>query len=98
MIRKIIYDYFNFVEIQCFYKLIYTKDKDYLLLFGKNLKKLREERKLSQEELANLSEVSLPQITRIERGVINPTICTIKSLANGLELKMSSMFVFEENK
>ena len=47
--------------------------------FGKHLKKMREGKGMSQEELANLAEVSLPQITRIERGVINPTICTIKS-------------------
>jgi transcriptional regulator with XRE-family HTH domain len=74
--------------------LIYTKDKEYLIKFGQNLKKLREGKGFSQEELANLSEVSLPQMTRIERGVINPTICTIKSLANGLDVEMSLMFQF----
>jgi len=51
---------------------------------------------MSQEELANLAEVSLPQITRIERGVINPTICTIKSLSYGLGVEMSFMFEFEK--
>jgi hypothetical protein len=76
--------------------LIYTKDKAYLIEFGKNLKRLREQKGFSQEELANLAEVSLPQITRIERGVINPTICTIKSLAEGLGVEMSSMFIFEK--
>ena len=75
--------------------MIYTKDKEYLIQFGKNLKRLREQKGFSQEELANLAEVSLPQITRIERGVINPTICTIKSLAEGLGVEMSLMFVFE---
>jgi transcriptional regulator with XRE-family HTH domain len=75
--------------------LIYTKDKDYLLLFGKHLKKMREGKGMSQEELANLAEVSLPQITRIERGVINPTICTIKSLAKGLEVGTALLFSFE---
>jgi len=78
--------------------LIYTKDKEYLIEFGKNLKRLREKKGFSQEELANLAEVSLPQITRIERGVVNPTICTIKSLAEGLGVEVSSMFVFEKTK
>lgn len=77
--------------------MIYTKDKEYLIEFGKNLKRLREQKGFSQEELANLAEVSLPQITRIERGVINPTICTIKSLAEGLGVEMSVMFVFEKS-
>jgi len=76
--------------------LIYTKDKEYLIEFGKNLKKLREAKGFSQEELANLAEVSLPQITRIERGVINPTICTVKSLSEGLDVELSSMFVFKK--
>ncbi|NMH24083.1 helix-turn-helix domain-containing protein [Flavobacterium solisilvae] len=78
--------------------MIYTKDKEYLIEFGKNLKRLREQKGFSQEELANLAEVSLPQITRIERGVVNPTICTIKSLAEGLGVEVSSMFVFEKIK
>lgn len=77
--------------------MIYTKDKEYLVSFGKHLKKMREEKGMSQEELANLAEVSLPQITRIERGVINPTICTIKSLSKGLSVDMSFMFEFDKN-
>lgn len=77
--------------------LIYTKDKEYLIKFGQHLKKVREGKNMSQEELANLSEVSLPQITRIERGAINTTICTIKSLALGLGIKTSSLFDFEQD-
>lgn len=50
---------------------------------------------MSQEELANCADVSLPQITRIERGVVNPTLCTIKALANGLEMKTNGLFDFE---
>lgn len=75
--------------------MIYTKDNNYLKEFGKSLKKLREGSGMSQEELANIAEVSLPQITRIERGTINPTICTIKALAKGLNVPTSVMFDFE---
>ncbi|GIQ57955.1 hypothetical protein Flavo103_10910 [Flavobacterium collinsii] len=94
MIRLIIYDYKNFTEKHSV-KLIYTVDKEYLSKFGKHLKKMREGKNMSQEELANLAEVSLPQITRIERGIINPTICTIKSLSIGLGVEMSYMFSFD---
>ncbi|KAF2508373.1 helix-turn-helix transcriptional regulator [Flavobacterium zhairuonense] len=76
--------------------MIYTIDKEYLIKFGKHLKQMREGKNMSQEQLANLSEVSLPQITRIERGAINPTICTIKSLSVGLGVEMSFMFDFEK--
>jgi transcriptional regulator with XRE-family HTH domain len=61
------------------------------------LKKLREERNYSQEELANISEVSLPQITRIERGTLNTTLGTIKSLAKGLGVNTAQLFEFEND-
>lgn len=64
--------------------MINLRDKEYLKLFGQNLKQLRMIKGFSQEELANSSEVSLPQITRIERGIVNPTLCTLKALSNGL--------------
>lgn len=51
---------------------------------------------MSQEELANNAEVSLPQITRIERGTINSTICTIRALANGLGVSTYKMYEFEK--
>ncbi len=78
--------------------MINVKDEKYLKAFGKHLKLLREEKGLSQEALANNSDVSLPQITRIERGVINPTICTIKALAFGLEKEIFELFQFANNK
>lgn len=62
--------------------MIHVRDEKYLKQFGKYLKKLREERKMSQEFLANKSDVALAQITRVERGIINSTICTVKALAN----------------
>ena len=76
----------------------YLRDEIYLKEFGKNLKKLRLAKGFSQEELANSSDVSLPQITRIERGTVNPTLCTIKSLANGLEIEMKNFFEFDNIK
>ncbi len=76
--------------------MINTRDNEYLIEFGKHLKKLRMESGMSQEELANNAEVSLPQITRIERGTINPTICTIKALAIGLGVSTYIMYDFEK--
>ncbi len=77
--------------------MINTKNNEYLKEFGAHLKKLRTKSGMSQEELANNAEVSLPQITRIERGVINPTICTVKALANGLGIKINVLFNFEDD-
>lgn len=74
--------------------MINLRDEKYIKEFGKNLQKIRQSKKLSQEALANASDVSLAQITRIERGIVNPTLCTIKSLAIGLEIDVKDLFDF----
>ena len=74
--------------------MINIRDENYIKDFGKNLKKLRNEKVCSQEELAFSSDVSLPQITRIERGIVNPTLCTIKALSIGLEVNICKLFEF----
>jgi transcriptional regulator with XRE-family HTH domain len=54
--------------------LNYSRDEIYLKQFGKNLKKIRLSKSYTQEELSLSSDVSLAQITRLERGIVNPTI------------------------
>lgn len=76
--------------------VINLRDEDYIREFGLNLKKIRLSKGLSQEELANSSDVSLAQITRVERGVVNPTLCTIKALAKGLGVNTKELFYFEQ--
>lgn len=75
--------------------MINLRDDIYIKTFGIHLKKIRLSKGLSQEVLANASDVSLPQITRIERGIVNPTLCTIKSLAKGLEINIKELFEFD---
>lgn len=62
--------------------------------FGVNLKKLRKNAELTQEDLANDCNVSLSQIGRIERGEINTTISTLFVLAKALDLKVADLFDF----
>ncbi|MFV0305597.1 MAG: helix-turn-helix domain-containing protein [Moheibacter sp.] len=75
--------------------MIEVKDEKYLKIFGEFLRKLRNERGMSQEKLANNAGVSISQITRIENATINPTLCTIKALAKGLGVKTAVLFEFE---
>ena len=46
------------------------------LIVAKNIKRLREERNLSMDELAKLSGVSKSMLAQVERGDGNPTLCT----------------------
>lgn len=56
-----------------------------------NLKKLREERNLSQGQLAEMAGVSKVIISQIEKGDANPTVNTIWKLTGALGLPYTSL-------
>lgn len=66
-------------------------------IFGKVLRKLREEKKISQEQLAHLSELDRTYISLLERGKRRPTINTLFALSQPLGLKPSE-FLWEMEK
>jgi len=70
------------------------KEKDYHLMFGRNLRKIREEKNLSQEHLAIDSDIPTNQIGRIERGEISTTISTLYSIAKALKIEIKDLFIF----
>jgi transcriptional regulator with XRE-family HTH domain len=73
-----------------------TKIRDIELLksFGQNLKKIRENKNLSQEELAYRSDIPINQVGRIERGQVNTTISTLNSIAKALDIQLKDLLDF----
>jgi transcriptional regulator with XRE-family HTH domain len=71
-----------------------VRDIEFIKAFGINLKKLRTENKVSQEELANSSDIPISQIGRIERGEINTTISTAYAISKALEIDIKELFNF----
>ncbi len=61
------------------------------LIIAKNLKALRESKKLSLEKVAEMTGVSKTMIGQIERGESAPTITTIWKIANGLKISFTSL-------
>ncbi|WP_027409044.1 helix-turn-helix domain-containing protein [Anoxybacteroides tepidamans] len=61
------------------------------LIIAKNLKTIRESKKLSLEKVAELTGVSKTMIGQIERGESSPTITTIWKIANGLKISFTSL-------
>lgn len=53
-------------------------------IFGQRLRQLRTQKRLSQEGLAEASELSLRYIQDLEAGVKQPTITTLCKLAMAL--------------
>lgn len=73
------------------------KDKSEVLkLFGSNLRKARETKGYTQEQLANELDLEISQISRIERGVISTSIYTLYLIASILEVDINGLFSFEK--
>lgn len=54
------------------------------MAFAENVKRLREKKGLTQQELANLVEVAQPTVAQYEKGMKVPTIITGVLLAKEL--------------
>jgi len=58
-----------------------------LLILGENIKKIREEKGLSQEELANIAGFDRTYISLIERGKRNLSLLNLCRFAKALDLR-----------
>ena len=63
------------------------------MIVAKNIRRLREESKLSMDELSKLSGVSKSMLAQIERGEENPTISTLWKLSNGMKVPFDALTV-----
>ncbi|UPT67180.1 MAG: helix-turn-helix domain-containing protein [Sphingobacteriales bacterium JAD_PAG50586_3] len=71
------------------------KNPECLSAFGLRLRKLREAHNISQQDLADKSDVNKKTIQKIELSRINPSLDVLASLANGLEMKLSDLLDFD---
>ncbi|MBU6431674.1 helix-turn-helix domain-containing protein [Patescibacteria group bacterium] len=59
---------------------------------GKNIKKFRQEKELSQDKLSKLADLSLNTVVKIELDESpNPTIETIQRIAKALEVSVDGL-------
>lgn len=59
--------------------------------FGRTIKRLRKEQKLTQKILAEKSDLSIDYIHDIEHGIYNPTLNVVVALAMALKMKTSEL-------
>lgn len=59
---------------------------------GKNIRILRIEREIAQEQLANLAGIHRTHMTRIETGAANASALTLHRIARGLDVPMAELF------
>jgi len=61
-----------------------------------NLEKIRKNKGLSQEELADILEVSRQTIWSLENGKYNPSIILAFKIAKFFETSIENIFIYEE--
>ena len=64
---------------------------DYFKQLAKNMRVERARLNISQFKLAEMADVSLDTINMIERGVGNPKLCTVISIAKALNVDLNTL-------
>ena len=69
-----------------------TEQKKFLKNIGKNIRKYRKAKKLSQAELGYIIDADKPHISRAESGSHNFSVLTAMRFAKGLDIPVSKLF------
>ena len=64
---------------------------DNLTALGQKMREARKKKDLTQQELSDLSHVSVKQIANIEKGKMNPSYLILKALAKVLPISLDSL-------
>ncbi len=70
---------------------IFTSKSHYRIInmIGKSIKERRKTLRVTQPQLAELAGISVNTLYKIERGQANPTLHTLKKIANVLGMEVS---------
>lgn len=68
------------------------KEVDIVALLAENLIKARDSVGMTQKQLAEVTGIYQADISKIERGLANPSVSTLKRLADGMGLKLKIEF------
>lgn len=58
---------------------------------GNNIRRIREDKKISQEQLAFRSDVHRTYISQVERGETNITVLTLQRIATALDIDIKDL-------
>jgi ribosome-binding protein aMBF1 (putative translation factor) len=77
-------------------RLLHMADQEFRKKFGDRLRILRLIRRLTQEQLAELTGLSVNFISLVETGQSSPSAETISKLAKALGVNEGELFKFDE--
>ena len=62
------------------------------LAVGENLRSFREERGMTQLELAMSAEVERTRVSKLELGLVNPSVLTLATICHVLDITLADLF------
>jgi transcriptional regulator with XRE-family HTH domain len=71
--------------------------RDWRAILGKNVRRLRQQMGLTQEQLAFEAEIDLTYMGGIERGKRNPSLLVMARIADALSVPLNTVRRFERN-
>jgi transcriptional regulator with XRE-family HTH domain len=66
-----------------------------LHLIGKNISRIRKEKKITQEDLCGMTEMDRSYLSEIENGKANPSIKTLLAIATAMECELEEIITLE---
>ncbi len=67
-------------------------DKDFKYYLGRNIKAERLRKNVTQEEFAELINMSLSYVSKLEQGLTSPTAIALFKMSNVLKIPMEEFF------
>ena len=80
-----------YLAIRTFTTMDKDKQQSLQIAFGKNVKRIRQEKDLTQMQLAVKAETDIRQIQRIEAGEIATSIAQAQMIAEALEVGLEEL-------
>lgn len=65
----------------------HRRNEEGIQTLAKNIRKYRKEKGMTMQQLANELDVDYSQISRMERGIVNPNISIVFDIARVLEIE-----------
>ncbi len=69
-----------------------TMEKNFKYILGRNIKAERMRKDITQERFAELINMSLSYVSKLEQGLISPTAITLFKMADILSIPMDEFF------
>jgi transcriptional regulator with XRE-family HTH domain len=63
-------------------------------VLGKTIKRIREQKKMTQEDLADKAASNVSYLAKIENGYVNTSVRYLIKIARGLSIKVKDLFEF----